>query len=136
MSTFEDQSHVILHAPLAVCFQGRAGYDGAYEQKYSDALTIDEWQSIARRLDLPPRQLQVTRSIFDGIEEREIAQRLEISPHTVHAHLNRMYRKLDVSNRCALLVQVFLAHLQEVALQPALETDDSGANVKTRHGTS
>ena len=131
MSTFEDQSQVILQAPTpTVGFQGRAVYDGSDEQNLSDALTIDEWQAIAQRLNLPPRQLQITRFVFDGLEESEIALRLRISPHTVHAHLNRMYKKLAVSSRCALLVQVFLIQLQEVALQPASKNEGSGETVR------
>lgn len=131
MSTFEDQSRVMLRSPTPnISFQDPAVYLEAYQKSLSDAITVDAWQAIARRLNLPPRQLQITRSMFDGLDEREMAHRLGISPHTVHAHLNRMYKKLDVSSRCALLVQVFLAHLQEVALKPVLETDGSGESVK------
>jgi DNA-binding NarL/FixJ family response regulator len=49
--------------------------------------------------------------VFDGFDQEEISRELNISPHTVHTHLDRLYRKLRVKSRCELVVLVFLAYL-------------------------
>ena len=74
-------------------------------------LTNQEWHAIGRRLQLSRRQLQIVQCVFDALAESAIARRLEISPHTVHSHLNRLYDKLGVASRCELIVQVFIAYL-------------------------
>ena len=77
----------------------------------SDQLEDRHWRSIAATLDLSDRQLQIVQSVFDGFDQEEISRELDISPHTVHTHLDRLYRKLHVKSRCELVVLVFLAYL-------------------------
>lgn len=77
----------------------------------SSHLSNDEWQSIAELLGLSDRQQEVVRCIFDGFDEPTIAKVLGISCHTVHAHLNRLYKKIHVKSRCELIVRLFLAYL-------------------------
>ena len=48
------------------------------------------------------RETDVARLIVAGLTNREIAERLCISERTVHTHVNRMFRRLDVSKRAAL----------------------------------
>ena len=42
------------------------------------------WRDVARLLKLSPREKQVVRHVFDDLKEAAIADRLGISPHTVH----------------------------------------------------
>ena len=77
----------------------------------SSHLSNDEWRSITELLGLTDRQQQIVRCIFDGFDEPSIAKVLGISCHTVHAHLNRLYRKIQVKSRCELIVRIFLAYL-------------------------
>lgn len=77
----------------------------------SSHLSHDEWQSIAGLLELSDRQTQVVRCIFDGFDEPTIAKVLGISRHTVHAHVNRLYKKIHVKSRGELIVRLFLAYL-------------------------
>jgi len=51
---------------------------------------------------LTPRERDVARFVVDGLSDREIAQRLFLSPYTVSQYVKRIYRKLDVSSRVAL----------------------------------
>ena len=44
--------------------------------------------------------------MFDDDTEREMALELNISRHTLHTQLKRLYRKLGVSSRTALVVCV------------------------------
>jgi len=79
-------------------------------------LTEKQWASIARTLDITPRERQVIQGLFNGYTESVIADGLGISTHTVHTHLDRIYRKLQVSCRCDLVVRVFAEY---VALNPS-----------------
>lgn len=66
-----------------------------------------EWRSLSAGLGLSPRECGIVRAVFDGDSERQTAERLGLSPHTVHTYLWRIYRKLQVQSREGLLVRVF-----------------------------
>ncbi len=51
---------------------------------------------------LTPREREVARFAVDGLSDREIADRLSLSHHTVSQYIKRIYRKLDVGSRVAL----------------------------------
>jgi DNA-binding CsgD family transcriptional regulator/GAF domain-containing protein len=51
---------------------------------------------------LTPREREVALRVVDGASDRQIAQRLHLSPHTVRQHVKHVYRKLDVDSRVAL----------------------------------
>lgn len=69
------------------------------------------WSGIASALRLSPRELEVVRGVFEYGCDPAIAVRLGISPHTVHTHLDRIYRKINVGNRCDLVLKVFASYL-------------------------
>ena len=50
-------------------------------------------------LGLSPRELQVLREIAAGRSNKEIAQRLEVSPDTVKSHVARLFDKLGARRR-------------------------------------
>ncbi len=49
--------------------------------------------------DLSAREEQVLRLLADGLTDREIGERLVISPRTVETHVGNLLRKLGVRNR-------------------------------------
>jgi len=49
--------------------------------------------------ELTPQQRQIVRVASDGLTDREIADRLFLSPRTVSSHLYRSYPKLGVASR-------------------------------------
>jgi DNA-binding CsgD family transcriptional regulator/GAF domain-containing protein len=51
---------------------------------------------------LTPREREVALRVVEGLSDREIAERLWLSPHTVRQYVKRIYRKLDVDSRVAL----------------------------------
>jgi len=65
-----------------------------------------QWHGLACRLKLSPRELQIVRGVFRDKKERAIAAEYGISAHTVHTHLERLYRKLGVSSRVSLIVRI------------------------------
>ncbi len=54
---------------------------------------------------LPPRLRQVLELLLTGDSEKQIAQKLFISPHTVHSHIKRLHERFDVSSRGELLAR-------------------------------
>lgn len=66
-----------------------------------------EWHRLAVALRLSGRELQILRLLFHDQKEFAIARQLGISAHTVHTHLDRLYRKLHVAGRCGALLRVF-----------------------------
>ncbi len=74
-----------------------------------------QWDAIATRLRLSARELEIVRCIFGGDKETKIAADIGISRHTVHSHVKRMYRKLEIRDHAELAVRVFETY---VAMQP------------------
>lgn len=64
------------------------------------------WEKIGRSLKLSGRELQIVRQVFDDRTEFAIANNLRLSPHTVHTHCERLYHKLEVTNRVKLVLRV------------------------------
>ena len=50
---------------------------------------------------LTPRERDVLKLVVQGQSNKDIAQRLVLSEHTVHRHLANILRKLDLSSRAA-----------------------------------
>jgi two-component system NarL family response regulator len=48
---------------------------------------------------LTPRENKIIRFIEEGLSYKIIAERLNISPHTVHNHIKNIYGKLQANNR-------------------------------------
>lgn len=55
---------------------------------------------------LTPRELQIARLVAQGLKNREIAQQLWISEHTVKRSLKIIFRKLSVPNRAAMTSRI------------------------------
>jgi DNA-binding NarL/FixJ family response regulator len=81
-------------------------------------LPHDAWKVIAKSLRISDRELQIIQGVFDDRKEFAIADELRISVHTVHTHLERLYRKLGVSSRVALVLYILSEYLS--SLPPTL----------------
>jgi LuxR family maltose regulon positive regulatory protein len=50
---------------------------------------------------LTPREVEVLRLVAEGLSDKEIAERLHLSGHTVHRHISNVRRKLGLASRAA-----------------------------------
>jgi DNA-binding NarL/FixJ family response regulator len=51
--------------------------------------------------NLSPRELDILQSLVEGLSYRRIAEKHFISIHTVHAHIKKIYEKLQVNSKSA-----------------------------------
>jgi two-component system nitrate/nitrite response regulator NarL len=57
------------------------------------------------RTVLSPREGQVLRFLAEGLSAPQIARELHLSPSTVKTHLQRLYERLEVSDRAAAVAE-------------------------------
>jgi DNA-binding CsgD family transcriptional regulator len=88
--------------------------NGATARRGASLLSNNAWSEIARTLNLTRRELQIVQSVFDNLPERGIARSLRISEHTVHTHLNRLFKKLTVTTRTDLVLRI----MEQMMLRP------------------
>lgn len=58
------------------------------------------------RIELTPAQTKVLSQLKLGLIERQVAEQLGLSVHTVHNHTKKIYRAYDVSSRVELLLKL------------------------------
>jgi DNA-binding NarL/FixJ family response regulator len=59
-------------------------------------------QVIAERLT--PREVEIARSVIQGLRNREVAERFHLSEATVKIHIHNIYQKLGVDSRVGLVL--------------------------------
>jgi DNA-binding NarL/FixJ family response regulator len=66
------------------------------------SVPVDEAPEVAGLVQaLTPREREVLLLVADGLTNRQIAERLVVSEHTVHRHVTNILRKLDLPTRTA-----------------------------------
>lgn len=78
-----------------------------------------DWQRIA---SLSGRQRDVLGLLVRGMSEKQVAQELGLSAHTVHTHVKALYGDLDVSSRGELLAMF----IDQRVMVPRIERAGSG----------
>jgi DNA-binding NarL/FixJ family response regulator len=69
-----------------------------------------EWKGLVRALDMSGRQAKIVELILQGKKDKQIALELGLSKHTVRTYLNRIFARLEVTDRLGLLLRVFADH--------------------------
>ena len=65
------------------------------------------WNQIAKSLKLSPQQKRIVELILRSACDKQIAMMLGIKKPTVRTHLDRLFRRLDLNDRCELILLVF-----------------------------
>jgi HD-GYP domain-containing protein (c-di-GMP phosphodiesterase class II) len=78
---------------------------GAFDREAVEAVLAAAGHRVPRRREGPagltPREVEVLRLLARGLSNKEIAQRLSISPKTVGNHAEHIYAKIDAQSRAA-----------------------------------
>ena len=72
---------------------------------------------------LTNRELEVLTLAAEGLANKQIAQRLWVTPKTIKFHLSNVFRKLDVSNRTEATRQAQRLGLLQVGGSAAADSD-------------
>lgn len=113
----EDAADLLLKA-IEKVYQGEAWLDRLtlgnllWELSSRDKESLDPQRK--RISSLTERERQVIALITEGLKNRQIAERLFISPTTVTHHLSSIYSKLGVTDRLELVVYAFANKLAKM----------------------
>jgi DNA-binding CsgD family transcriptional regulator len=106
------------------------GMTGESEQyAFRIAITLKRWDAIAKSLKFSGRELEIVKQLFHGASESDAGRKLGISTHTIHTHLGRLYRKLNVHGCRELILCVFEAY---VAFEGAPSTSAEARHVSRK----
>ena len=113
----EDAAELLLKA-IEKVYKGEAWLDRLtlgnllWEMSSQEKPTPDP--QTKRISSLTERERQVINLIAEGLKNRQIAERLFISPTTVTHHLSSIYSKLGVSDRLELVIYAFSNKLAKI----------------------
>lgn len=68
---------------------------------------VDQWQWREPRRNLTPREIEIVKLTAEGLEMREIAAKLYLSPHTVKSYLGRIFGAWNCRNKAQMVAQAF-----------------------------
>ena len=149
----ETQQRAIALGSLGLVSKERAAQDvlGAIEKVYAGEAWLDGWlmanvvkkmsrheadphneMEKARASLLSKRELEVASLIAQGMKNREIGERLFISPTTVRHHVTSIFNKLNVNNRFELIIFLYHHHLAAPPATPPV-TDELVSELPCQH---
>jgi DNA-binding CsgD family transcriptional regulator len=67
---------------------------------------------IAKQFSFSPRERQAVEWLLQGLSSKEIADRMEISSHTVNSFIRTIMIKMGVSNRSGILGKIITASIK------------------------
>jgi DNA-binding CsgD family transcriptional regulator len=79
--------------------------EAGHEVVDTDGAGFAALREVERRSLLTPREAEVLAAIGEGLSNKEIARRLDISLHTVKFHIESLFRKLGARTRTQALAK-------------------------------
>lgn len=70
-------------------------------------LSPDAWQHIVAELQLSPQQARIVSLILQGKQDKEIAAELNLNRYTIKTYLRRIFDRLNLDDRLALVLRIF-----------------------------
>ena len=67
---------------------------------------------------LPPRLRETLQLLVEGFSEKQLADQMKLSPHTVHDYVKALYRRMGVQSRAELVARVVRTVLSERRAAP------------------
>jgi DNA-binding NarL/FixJ family response regulator len=84
-----------IHAAIRAASRGEA----PLAPRAAAALLADRRSRSSSKVELSPREREVLRLVLDGLANKQIARRLDISEKTVKGHLTNVFQRIGVSDR-------------------------------------
>ncbi len=97
---FEGADHLPWYGDAAAVARAALEFAGVDRPRVELAAPADASRAAADT-DLSARELEVLRLVAEGLSDAEIAERLVLSPHTVHRHVANIRTKLGLASRAA-----------------------------------
>jgi DNA-binding NarL/FixJ family response regulator len=69
------------------------------------------------KINLSPKEREIAHLVCQCLTNKEIAVKLSLSEQTVKAHLNRVFKKFNISNRSQLVSFFFKSHVKSLVLK-------------------
>lgn len=88
---------------------------GCGDEGVSFPMTRSTWKSVSTALKLSPQQVRIVELMLQGKQDKEIAANLGISIYTVQTYNKRIFARLHVSDRLALILLIFSIAQEHVA---------------------
>jgi DNA-binding CsgD family transcriptional regulator len=103
-------SHCVLHAVDSACPHARCA-TGNWPSSFLGRrmLCVHQWSSVRYRYGLSTREFEVVQCLFDDQTEADIAANCELSRHTVHSYIARLYKKTELQSRLQLVTHILKA---------------------------
>ncbi len=77
-----------------------------------------QWNYIQNRYHLSSRELEVSKLVCKGLNNREIARELKVRQGTVNTHLKNIFRKVRIRSKLTLFLR-FIKDANECSYEPA-----------------
>lgn len=95
------QSETVYIALVAIAFLGLGVWAGVklLGHRAPPAEPFDGNPQAQATLGISPREREVLELLAAGLSNKEIADQLNVSPHTVKTHVSKLFEKLDARRR-------------------------------------
>ncbi len=70
---------------------------------------LSPWSPVVQRLNLTRRERHVLECLLQGLSNKEIANRMTVSPNMVKAFLRLIMMKMGVSSRSEIMAKIMMA---------------------------
>lgn len=77
----------------------------------AELISDQEAHNQPKSIELSPRESAIAKLVAQGLPNKVIAKQLKISPWTVASHLRRIFLKVGVTSRTAMIVKLLDQHL-------------------------
>ena len=94
--TYPVEAYVAL---IALAFMGLGVWVGARLFRRAPEAPFEVNTQVRETLGISEREMQVLELLASGRSNKEIANRLEVSPNTVKTHVAKLFDKLEVKRR-------------------------------------
>ena len=88
---------------IRVQFMGGAPMSPTIARQVIESFQRSRASDIEQAEPLTQREREILRLIARGLTYKEIAAEMQISPHTVHTHIRKIYEKMHARNRSEML---------------------------------